>query len=100
MSKQKSKKSAATRARATTATQEYDGVFLLKIVLYLILGSLWLKLSSGNNTMPIPVGLIIGILFAFHDHFQIDRKIEYAVLLVAMLIGYFAPFGLYISVAQ
>jgi len=72
-------------------------VFLLKIVLYLILGSLWLKLSSGNNTMPIPVGLIVGILFAFHDHFQIDRKIEYAVLLVAMLIGYFAPFGLYIS---
>jgi len=100
MSKQKSKKSATTRARATIAAQEYDGVFLLKIVLYLILGSLWLKLSSGNNTMPIPVGLIIGILFAFHDHFQIDRKIEYAVLLVAMLIGYFAPFGLYISVAQ
>ena len=97
MSKQKSKKHASSRTKTRATTQEYDGVFLLKIVLYLILGSLWLKLSSGNNTMPIPVGLIIGILFAFHDHFQIDRKIEYAVLLVAMLIGYFAPFGLYIS---
>lgn len=97
MSKQKSKKVSVTRPRKTKATQEYDGVFLLKIVLYLILGSLWLKLSSGNGTLPLPLGLIVGILFAFHDHFQIDRKIEYAVLLVAMLIGYFAPFGLYIS---
>ncbi len=98
MSKQKSKKSSAARAKAVAATQEYDGVFLLKIVLYMILGSLWLKISQNNGlSLPIPVGLIVGILFAFHDHFQIDRKIEYAVLLVAMLIGYFAPFGLYIS---
>ena len=88
----------AARARTAGATQEYDGVFLLKIALYLILGSLWVKISHGARVnMPIPAGLIAGVAFAFHDHFQIDRKIEYAVLLVAMLIGFFAPFGLYIS---
>ena len=86
------------RARPVAAAQEYDGVFLLKIVLYLILGSLWVKLSKGASTaLPIPIGLVIGLLFALHDHFQIDRKIEFAVLLVATLIGFFAPFGLYLS---
>ncbi|HSX08408.1 MAG TPA: hypothetical protein VLG11_05955 [Candidatus Saccharimonadales bacterium] len=94
------RKTAALRGRRATVAQEYDGVFLLKIVLYLILGSLWIKVSRGQSvTLPLPVGLIVGVAFAFHDHFQIDRKIEYAVLLVAMLIGFFAPFGLYIAIA-
>lgn len=78
-------------------TESQDGVFLLKLMLYVLLGSLWLKTSYGTLSVPIPFGLIIGLLFAMHEHFQIDRKIEIAVLLVAMLIGYVAPFGLYIS---
>jgi hypothetical protein len=78
--------------------QELDGVYLLKLALYVILGSLWIKLSHGNDmNIPLPVGLIVGLIFASHEHFQLDRKIEYAVLLVAMLVGYFAPYGLYIS---
>lgn len=94
----KRKQKRATRAKSVAISQEYDSVFLLKIALYLILGSMWLKISHGNTVqLPIPVGLIFGVMFAFHDHFQIDRKIEYAVLLVAMLIGFFMPFGLYIS---
>jgi len=97
MPKRKQKRS-TPRTGAATISQEYDSVFLLKIALYLILGSMWLKISHGNNVqLPVPVGLIIGVIFAFHDHFQIDRKIEYAVLLIAMLIGFFMPFGLYIS---
>ena len=91
-------KTAATHARTATVSQEYDGVYILKITLYLILGSMWVKLSHGASvSVPVPIGLMVGVLFALHDHFQIDRKIEYAVLLVAMLIGFFAPFGLYIS---
>ncbi len=81
-----------------SGAQELDGVYLLKLALYVILGSLWVKLSHGSNlTIPLPVGLIIGVIFASHEHFQIDRKIEFAVLLVAMLVGYFAPYGLYIA---
>ena len=78
---------------------ELDGVFILKLVLYAVLGSLWLKIHSSDlsSGIPIPVGLIAGLIFTSHEHFQIDRKIEYAVLLVAMLFGYFAPYGLYIN---
>lgn len=78
-------------------TSDQDGVFLLKLMLYALLGSLWLKTSYGTLSVPIPFGLVVGLLFALHEHFQIDRKIEIAVLVVAMLIGYVAPFGLYVS---
>jgi len=75
----------------------YDGVFALKLALYLILGTLWLKLSNDQTIFPIPLGLIIGMVLASHEHFKLDRKIDYAVLLIAALIGFWAPFGLYIS---
>ncbi len=92
------KKTAPLKASKASGAQELDGVYLLKLALYVILGSLWVKLSHGNDlNLPLPVGLIIGLLFASHEHFQIDRKIEYAILLIAMLVGYFAPYGLYIS---
>ena len=95
MAQQKQK----SRAKKTTGGNVgFDGVYLLKLVLYLLLGSIWLKIQSGSNiSFPIPVGLIVGLILTTHEHFQIDRKIEYAVLLVAMLFGYFAPYGLFIS---
>ena len=78
--------------------QELDSVYFLKIVLYLIVGSQWLWLvdAAGNVKVPVPVGLIVGVLFAAHEHFRLDRKVEYAVLLVAMLIGFVTQYGLYI----
>ena len=73
---------------------EKDSTYLLKLVLYLIVGSQWLKIVTKSGVqIPIPVGAIIGVMFAAHDHFQIDRKIEYAVLLVAMFIGFWVPLG-------
>ena len=84
-------------AKAQSAA-EMDSVFFLKLVLYLVLGSVWVKVSHGNDlSLPLPVGLVAGLFFTAHEHFQIDRKIEYAILLVAMFVGYLAPFGLYIS---
>jgi len=77
---------------------QFDGVFLFKMMCYLLLGSIWLKISNGNDiSVPIPIGLVIGLIFTTHEHFQIDRKIEYAVMLVAMLFGFFASYGLYIN---
>jgi hypothetical protein len=79
-------------------TTELDSVYLFKMVLYLILGSQWLWFEQANGQkIPLPVGLLIGVLFALHDHFQIDRKIEYAVLLLAMLIGFVAGIGIVVS---
>lgn len=79
-------------------TQEQDSVYFFKLVLYLILGSLWIKVTNGDsNQIPLPVGLIIGLLFTSHEHFQIDRKIEYALLLIATFVGFWLPVGIYIS---
>jgi hypothetical protein len=88
----------SSNAKAAVAT-ETDSTYLLKLVLYIILGSqwLWLETSSGSR-IPIPIGLIIGTVYAMHDHFQIDRKIEYAVLLIAMLIGFVANMGIFLSI--
>ena len=80
--------------------QEPDSVYFLKILLFFIIGSLWLK-STNSALLPgiggIPVGLILGLLFVSHDHFQIDRKIEYAVLLAACILSYIAPIGVVIE---
>jgi len=81
--------------KVSKSEQELDSTYILKLVLYLIIGSQWLRITKGDATqLPIPVGFIIGLLFAAHDHFQIDRKIEYALLLVAMFIGFWLPLGI------
>jgi hypothetical protein len=79
--------------------QEMDGLFVLKMVLFVILGSLWVKVTKNGASLhlPIPIGLIIGLLLTAHDHFAIDRKIEYAVLVSAALFGFVAPYGLFIT---
>jgi len=81
------------------ASTELDSVYLLKIVLYLIIGAQWVRLqnTAGTSTIPIPIGLIVGVIFASHDHFQLDRKIEYALLLLASLIGFWSQVGIYIT---
>jgi uncharacterized transporter YbjL len=81
------------------SAKELDGVYVLKLVLYVLLGSLWLKIHSVDLTtgIPLPIGLVIGLIFASHEHFAIDRKVEYAVLVLAALVGLIAPYGLFIS---
>jgi hypothetical protein len=97
--KTKKRTTATARSKAIKASPELDSVYLLKLLLYLIIGSQWIRLQTGGGgTIPLPLGLIVGLTFAMHDHFQIDRKVEYAVLLIAMLIGFFAQTGLLISI--
>lgn len=75
---------------------ESDSVYFLKVVLFFILGSIWLDLHTEwlPGVTSLPLGLVIGVVFASHDHFMIDRKIEYVVLLGAALLSYLAPIGL------
>ncbi len=78
---------------------ELDGVYLLKMVLYLIVGAQWLWFQHPDGQrIPVPIGLLVGVVFAMQDHFQIDRKIEYAVLLLAMLVGFVASIGIFVSI--
>jgi hypothetical protein len=84
--------------RVSKAGNELDSVYLLKLVMYLIIGAQWVRFenTSGLMQIPIPVGLLIGLAFAWHDHFKIDRKIEYALLLTAMLVGFWSQVGVYV----
>jgi hypothetical protein len=78
---------------------EPDSVYFLKLVLYFILGCLWVQIG-GEDGFALPIGLIIGIIFATHDHFQIDRKIEIAVLLIATILSFVAPIGFVLNVGN
>lgn len=71
---------------------EKDSVYVLKLILLFILGCLWVSIGS-ENSITIPVGFLFGLLLVSHEHFQIDRKIEYAVLLIATILSYIAPIG-------
>ncbi len=85
---------AKTNKQSRRNSNELDSAYILKLVLYLIIGAQWLRfVPTGNLQIPIPIGAIVGIFFAAHEHFVIDRKIEYAVLLVAMFIGFWFPVG-------
>jgi hypothetical protein len=95
----KAKTQTKTKAKRRAAPVQSDSAYVLKLVLYMILGSLWIKITTADSSQwPIPVGFIIGVLFTMHEHFKIDRKIEYALLLAAMFIGFWLPIGLYILV--
>ncbi len=73
---------------------ETDGTYFFKILLYFVIGTIWIKV---NGHTVVPLGLLLGVLFSRHEHFQIDRKVEYAILLVATLLGLIG-FGIFISI--
>jgi hypothetical protein len=79
--------------------KEPDSAYFLKLVMYLIIGSQWVRIEHLPDwSVPLPVGLLIGLYYASHEHFQMDRKIEYALLLVAIFVSFWLPLGLIISV--
>lgn len=85
--------------KKTKTPTESDSTYLLKIVLYIILGSFWLRFSDPLLLGPVvlqgvPIGLFIGLLFARHDHFQTDRKVEYPLLIVVAVVSYFFDSGI------
>ena len=86
------------KTKTKTKPVQTDSGYILKLVLYLIVGSVWVKISRPTGgQVPIPIGFIVGVLFAMHEKFRIDRKIEYAMLLIAMLIGFWLPIGLFVT---
>lgn len=104
------KKSAAPAAAKQTASKkktapvksESDSAFLLKLVLYIIFGSLWLKFAipiqlGSFSISAFPIGLVLGLIFASHDTFQIDRKIEYTILIIMTVLTFFVPAAILIN---
>ena len=93
MAKQKRK----TAKKKKKQPVEKDSVFFMKIIFFYLLGSVWIRLlgaGADEATISIPIGFIIGVFFARHEHFAIDRKLEYVVLLVAMVLSFYLPVGI------
>jgi hypothetical protein len=94
----KTKQKSKNKKRKVTK-EEDSSVYFLKLVVFLILGSQWIYIENLPEwQIPIPIGLILGLIIASHEHFQIDRKIEYAILLIASFISFWLPLGLVIKV--
>jgi hypothetical protein len=73
--------------------KESDNAYFLKILVYFVVGTIWFKF---NGYVIFPAGLILGLIMTQKDHFQIDRKVEFAVLLVAAVVG-LTGWGLYLA---
>lgn len=105
--KQPKKTSQALRRPSTKFSShdernEPDSTYLLKLVLYVLLGTFWIKLASpifwqGVPLGAVPVGLLLGlVLVKWFEKYQTDRKIWYAILIVVTILGYFVPAGIVI----
>ena len=97
-----SKKHRPQQKRFHERVFESDSTYFLKLVVIVLLGTLWLKFADpfmlgGFQFTAIPLGIVLGFLIvrAF-EHHQEDRKIWYAVLLVVGVISYFVPAGIVI----
>ena len=88
--------------RGFEKVSETDGTYFLKLVIFLLLATLWLKFESpvewlGVPINALPLGIVLGlILVHLVEKYQFNRKIWYAVLLTVGIISYFVPAGIII----
>ena len=79
---------------------ESDGTYFLKLVVFVLLGTFWIKFGQpmawmGLPINAIPVGILIGLLLVRQfEKQQSDRKIWYAILLVVGIVSYLGPAGI------
>ena len=79
---------------------ENDSAFFLKLVLFVILSALWLRLKNPIELGPlviqaIPVGLIVALLLVLKlEKYQFNRKIWYATLILMAILSSFTPVGI------
>jgi len=77
-------------------------MYLLKLVIVVVLGTLWIKFKlpiSWNGILfsSFPLGLVVGLAsIRLLEKNAIDRKIWYAVLIIVAVISYFVPAGIVI----
>jgi hypothetical protein len=81
---------------------ESDGQYLLKLVVIIILATIWVKFTSPLyvGVIPfggVPVGMLLGLILVSRvELFQYDKKIWYAILMIVTILTYFVPAGIVI----
>ena len=92
----------AVSRRGNEKIYESDSTYFLKLVVCILMGTLWLKFASpiavaGIHFGGIPVGMLFGLLLVSRfEKFQYDRKIWYAILILVTIVSYFLPMGVLI----
>lgn len=90
------------RSRVAKRLQEGDGIYFLKLVMVVLLGTLWFKFASplswqGIPFAAFPFGALVGfICIKLLEKDQTDRKIWFAVLVMVTILSYFVPAGIVI----
>lgn len=96
---------ARNRPRLLTKSKqsvETDGVYFLKLIVVVLLSTIWLKFAlpltwQGIPLAAFPLGaLIAAIGIKLFEKDRYDRKIWFAVLVVVTIISYFVPAGIVI----
>jgi len=79
--------------------KEVDSIYFLKLVVYLVHGSFWVRLVTKSGAqIPLPVGLLGGVLLLRYERLQLDKKIGYAILLMSAFISFWLPLGVHIVI--
>ena len=79
---------------------EKDGVFFGKLVLFILLSTLWFRFENPLEVgafviHAIPVGLIVAILLVLKiEKYQFNRKIWYTALILMAILTSFTPVGI------
>lgn len=90
------------RTQVVKKLQEGDGVYFFKLVIVVLLSTLWLKFAlpmswQGIPLAAFPLGALIAIVgIKLFENDPYDRKIWFAVLVVVTIISYFVPAGIVI----
>lgn len=96
-------RAAAVSRRGRRLVVESDSTYFLKLVIVLILGTLWIKHQQPLTWMGVPfgafpLGMVLGVAGVhLFERDQMNRKIWYAVLAIVTVISYFLPAGIILS---
>ena len=110
MTKQKTRTYARNRSKSSELFSrkgreriyDNDGSFFLKLVVFVILSALWLRLKNpvemgGLVVQAIPVGLFIALLLVLKiEKYQLNRKIWYVTIIFMAILTSFTPVGVMI----
>lgn len=110
MTKQKTRTYARNRSKSSELFSrkgreriyDNDGSFFLKLVVFVILSALWLRLKNpievgGLVVQAIPVGLFIALLLVLKiEKYQFNRKIWYVTIIFMAILTSFTPVGVMI----
>lgn len=84
--------------KVCTHKSQSDSAYFLKLVVYFICGTFWVRLIGVQlgpfEHLSLPLGLVVGVAFATYECSHVDKKIELAVLLAATFISFYLPVGI------